>query len=175
MRFRIATQQDISSIAAIYERIHDQEETGTTTIGWVRGIYPVRRTAEDALNRGDLFVCEVDGAIVASGVINNKQVPEYVLGEWTHPVAEDEALVLHTLTVDPEHAGQGIGKSFVEYYERYAQEHGYHELRIDTNVRNRIARVLYPRLGYQERGIVPCDFNGIEHVQLVLFEKYLTY
>ena len=77
MRFRQATRQDISSIAAIYERIHDQEETGQTTIGWVRGIYPVRRTAEDALNRGDLFVCEIEGSIVASGVINNKQVPEY--------------------------------------------------------------------------------------------------
>ena len=118
MKFRKATQEDIPSIAAIYERIHDQEETGKTTIGWMRGIYPERKTAEEALDRDDLYVCENDGTIVASGIINTRQVPAYVHGEWAHQVAEDEALVLHTLTVDPDHAHQGIGKSFVGVYER---------------------------------------------------------
>lgn len=32
---------------------------------------------------------------------------------------------------------------------------------------------MYQKLGYEERGIVPCVFNGIPDVQLVCLEKYL--
>ena len=34
----------------------DEEEKGLTTTGWIRNIYPTRKTAEDALERNDLFV-----------------------------------------------------------------------------------------------------------------------
>lgn len=37
--FRKATHDDLDAIAAIYERTHDEEEAGRTTIGWVRSIY----------------------------------------------------------------------------------------------------------------------------------------
>lgn len=174
MGFRKATRNDIDAVSTIYDRIHDMEEAGKTTIGWVRGIYPVRKTAEDALGRGDLFVCEAKGRIVASGIINNRQVPEYADGTWEHRVADDEALVLHTLTVDPGYEGHGVGKGFVSFYEHYARENGFKELRLDTNARNTIARKMYPHLGYKEMGVVPCDFNGIKGIQLVLFEKYLA-
>jgi hypothetical protein len=45
---------------------------------------------------------------------------------------------------------------------------------MDTNARNTRARAMYKRLGYSEPDIVPCVFNGIEGVQLVLLEKMLT-
>ena len=37
---RKGTQQDIPYIAAIYEHIHDNEESGRSTVGWIRGGYP---------------------------------------------------------------------------------------------------------------------------------------
>lgn len=46
-------------------------------------------------------------------------------------------------------------------------------LRMDTNEQNIIARELYRKLGYLEAGIVPCEFNGIPGVNLVLLEKKL--
>ena len=42
---------------------------------------------------------------------------------------------------------------------------------MDTNARNTRARALYKKLGYEEIAIVPCQFNGIDGVQLVLLEK----
>ena len=39
---RKGTEQDIPHIAAIYEHIHDNEESGRTTVGWVRGTRPAR-------------------------------------------------------------------------------------------------------------------------------------
>ena len=42
---------------------------------------------------------------------------------------------------------------------------------MDTNAKNTNARNLYKKLGYSEIGIIPCVFNGINGVDLVLLEK----
>ena len=168
---RPATHNDIDAVTDIYDRIHRMEQDGLVRIGWMPAVYPVRATAEAALGRNDLFVYEQDGRVVASAIINQHQLPEYEHGQWIYPASDDEVMVLHTLTVDPDCKGRGIGRSFVAYYEEYARQNGCTVLRLDTNVVNRIARRMYPSLGYWEAGIVPCDFNGIPDIELVLFEK----
>jgi len=82
-------------------------------------------------------------------------------------------MVLHTLVISPAAARRGLGKAFVRFYEEYALQNGCPYLRMDTNARNLGARALYHKLGYEEADAVPCVFNGIEGVQLVLLEKYL--
>lgn len=57
---------------------------------------------------------------------------------------------------------------------RWRRENGCTVLRMDTNAKNAAARRLYQKLGYAEPDIVPCKFNGIPNVQLVLLEKKLT-
>lgn len=171
MNIREATRNDIDSIEAIYENIHDGEEKGLTTTGWIRNVYPTRKTAEEALERKDLFVLEDDGRIAAVAVINQIQVDEYKYAEWKRSAKDDEVMVLHGLAVDPYQKGKGYGRAFVAFYENYAKEHGCTALRMDTNVRNERARALYHRLGYEEIGIVKCVFNGIPDVQLVCLEK----
>ncbi len=169
--FRKATEKDLDAIEAIYHDIHSLEEAGKTVIGWVRGIYPTRKTAEAALLRDDLFVMEDSGILVGSAIINQKQVEEYRFGEWTTNPPEEKIMVLHTLVIAPEAGRKGYGKQFVAFYETYAQEHKCPYLRMDTNERNSRARAMYRKLGYREVGIVPCDFNGIQSINLVLLEK----
>ncbi len=171
---RKGEEKDIDAVAAIYAHIHEQERAGKVTIGWLPGIYPVRGTAEAALARGDLFVYEEEGRVFAAAVINQAQVDAYADGKWTYPARNDEVMVLHTLVVEPTAGGRGIGRAFVAFYERYAREHGCTVLRMDTNAKNAAARRLYQKLGYAEPDIVPCTFNGIPNVQLVLLEKKLA-
>ena len=173
MNVRKAQKADIDSIEKIYDRIHDSEEQGLSTIGWIRGVYPTRKTAEAALERGDLFVMLDDGNVVAAVVINQTQVYEYKDAAWKHAAGDREVMVLHCLVVDPLEGGKGYGRAFVAYYEDYAKQHGCPALRMDTNVKNKRARKLYHTLGYEEVGIVKCVFNGIPNVQLVCLEKYL--
>lgn len=153
MEIRKAEKTDIDRIQQIYEAIHDAEEQGLAVIGWIRDVYPTRKTAEDALARGDLFVMTEAGRVVTA--------------------AEDAVMVLHALTVDPAEKGKGYGRAFVAFYEAYARDCGCTALRMDTNARNERARRLYQSLGYREAGIVRCVFNGIPGVALVCLEKGL--
>lgn len=168
-----AKKTDIDSIARIYERIHDEEEKGAITIGWIRNVYPTRKTAEDALSRGDLFVMTDRGKIVAAAIINQIQVDAYKNAQWRCDAADQKVMVLHSLVVDPFEKSKGYGRAFVAFYEDYAMAQGCTELRMDTNAVNQRARALYHALGYIEVGIVPCVFNGILDVKLVCLEKHL--
>lgn len=173
MTIRQATAKDIDAVEKLYDAIHTAEENGKQTIGWIRGIYPVRKTAEMAHARDDLFVLEDGGEIRGTGILNKIQVDSYAEGHWEHIVPDEQVCVLHTLVIAPDSAGKGYGRAFIEYYEAYAHENGCTELRIDTNARNAVARAMYKKHGYTEIGIVPTVFNGIGGVQLVLLEKYL--
>ncbi len=173
MIVRKAGIQDLDAVSLIYDKIHTAEEKGEATIGWDRCIYPVRETAAAAVQRDDLFVMEDGDSVVGTAIFNKIQVPEYALGSWEHEADPEEVMVMHTLVIDPDRKGKGYGKAFVKYYEEYALSQECPFLHMDTNAKNAAARSLYKGLGYQEIGIVPCVFNGIEGVQLVLLEKYL--
>ena len=119
-----AKKTDIDEIEKIYENIHDEEEAGRATIGWIRGVYPTRKTAEDALDRGDLFVLKDEGQTVAAAIINRIQVEEYKYAAWKHEAKAEEIMVLHSLVVDPQVKSKGYGKRFVSFYQAYAKQHG---------------------------------------------------
>ena len=173
MMIRKATAADIPFVSAIYEQIHTAEESGQVSIGWVRGVYPTEKTAEAALERGDLFVLEEEGRIAGVAIINQSQCDGYETACWQYPADEREVMVLHTLTIAPDAARLGYGKAFVAFYEQYAREQGCKYLRMDTNMKNARARAMYQKLGYNEIGIIPTTFNGIAGVNLVLLEKAL--
>ena len=174
MLIRKATLQDLSAVTALFEDIHTAQENGQLFVGWVRGVYPTRATAEAALQRADLFVAEEEGRLVGAGVINQLQVDVYASAPWKYPAQDDEVMVLHTLCISPHALRRGYGSRFTAFYEEYALAHGCRYLRIDTNERNLTARALYRKLGYEEIAIVPCEFNGIPGVGLVLLEKKLS-
>lgn len=169
---RKAVREEIPTIAEIYRHIHEQEQRGLAHIGWLPEVYPVERTAQDAFKRGDLYVYREE-TVLASAIINQTQVDAYAQGEWKFTALDSEVMVLHTLVVEPAACGRGIGRAFVSFYEKLARQSGCKALRMDTNAINIKARSLYKNLGFREAGIVPCVFNGIPGVQLVLLEKNL--
>lgn len=170
---RKAVVEDVAAVEEIYNRIHTEEEAGRMTVGWARNVYPTRKTAEEAVARGDLYVLEDDGEIAAAAIINQVQVPSYSSARWEYPARPEEVMVLHTLTVSPARTGRGYGKEFVAFYEELAAASGCRHLRMDTNARNAAARAMYRKLGYREADTVLCAFNGIEGVALICLEKRL--
>ena len=170
---RKAATADLDAIERIYNELHQAEEDGLITTGWARGIYPTRKTAEEALERDDLFVLVKDGNVLGSGIINQIQVDVYAFAPWKYAAPDKQVCVLHTLVISPKAGRKGLGKTFVQFYEEYAAEHHCPELRIDTNERNQAARAMYKKLGYREVATVPTVFNNIPDVNLVLLEKHM--
>ena len=168
---RKATEADIPAVAAIYDRIHTEEERGLGETGWVRGIYPTEDVAVAGVQACDMFVVEEDGEVVAAARINQEQCEQYALVNWEFEAPEDQVLVLHTLVVSPHAQGKGCARQVLEFYEQTARDMRCTVLRIDTNFRNERARAMYRKHGYRESGVVDCDFNGIPDVQMVCLEK----
>ena len=53
---RKAVEEDLDAVENIYDEIHDAEECGEISIGWIRGIYPTRKTAEDSIKKEEIFL-----------------------------------------------------------------------------------------------------------------------
>ena len=173
MEIRKATAADLTAVAEIYADTHTEIEAGRLTVGWIRSIYPGIHTAEAALERDDLFVAEEEGVVVGTAIINRRQEEMYAGAPWAYEAPEEQIMVLHTLVISPKYAGKGFGTAFVRFYEDCARVWGCPYLRMDTNVINLRAQKMYDRLGYRAVGAVPCEFNGIPRVSLLLLEKKL--
>ena len=116
----------------------------------------------------------LDEIIIGSAVINQIQDEVYSGAPWQHEVPEEQVCVLHTLMICPAEFGRGHAGEFLDFYERYALENGWPELRIDTNDRNLPAQAMYLKHGFRKIAVMPTKvFNGILDVNLVLMEKYL--
>ena len=172
---RKATDKDIASIAAIYDLVLKQEEDGLTTIGWQRGVYPTEEVARQAVLRGDMYVLEDKKThdISAAAIINHIQDSANKEGKWSIESDGNEVLALHTLVVNPQESGKGLGTAFVAFYEQMAKATGCKTLRMNTGVQDSGARAFYHKLGYKEIGIVSSEFNDMGKIELVLIEKLL--
>lgn len=173
MIVRKAKYEDIKEIGRIYNAIHDEIEAGRYKMKWVRNLYPTVAWAEQHYDIGDLYVMEDDNDIVATGVINHNPLPEYFDGKWYQPQDYSKVLILHSLVVDAGKMKRGYGKAFVEYFEQLGKATGCERLRLDTQAMDMPARNLYRKLGFEEVDFVPCQFQGITDIELVLIEKIL--
>lgn len=112
---RKADAADLDAVVRVYEHVHDAEEAGPAQVGWVRGVYPVRSTTEAALERGDLFVEEADGAVVGTGIFNRLQADVYAGAPWQYDAQDDQIMALHTLAVNPQAGKRGLGRAFAAF------------------------------------------------------------
>ena len=168
---RKATEKDAALIAEIYEAIHTQEESGSSFIGWQRGIYPTIDTAKLGIEKHDMFVMEDADGIIVAARLNKEQCRQYADANWEYPAEDHEVMVMHTLVVHPKKQGSRCGLKMLQYYEAYAEQEGCRYLRIDTNEGNKRARAFYTKYGYKEVGIVGGEFNGMADIPLVCMEK----
>lgn len=172
---RLAVEADLPTVSAIYAAILDHEDaTGIHYTGWQRDAYPTAVTARDIFNAGTLYVgMDEDGIVWGSMNLNGYQLPEYAKGGWTIPANDSQVAVIHTLTIDPKRAGQGLARQMVAFAEDIARKQGKTVLRLDTGVDNLPANRLYPKLGYTSAGTVDVFFMGYATRPLNLYEKAL--
>ena len=170
---RKATPDDISAVSELYNKAIDYEDSHIKYTSWQKGVYPTADTARLGLKNGSLYVFEQGDKIVAAVILDTKQPPEYKKIEWLVDAAYNRALVVHTLCVDPELAGSGIGSAIVDFAKQLACDIGCLSVRLNTTERNVLASRLYQKNGFEIIAKQPILLNGQIHCGEHLFMEYL--
>lgn len=168
---RKVEKKDIEAVSAIYENIHTEVEAGRIVNGWIRGLYPTIDTVKAGYQRGDFYVVEADGEVVAATILNHVQDEAYKDAEWIYPAEDEEVFVMHTLVVEPAKTGRGYAGMLLDFYEERARKLGCKVLRLDTLDMNEIAKGVYLGRGYRLAGHVKSNFYTIGIVGMICFEK----
>lgn len=67
------TINDIDELEKLYNKINDYLTSGINYPGWLKGVYPIRETAETGIKENNLFVLRVEDKIIGSIILNHKQ------------------------------------------------------------------------------------------------------
>lgn len=168
---RPAQAHEVEAVAQGYERLFDREEQTGSATNWRRGVYPTRATAQNAFEKGWLYVLLDDaGCVCASMILNHEQPQDYARLDWRFPAGAEETLVLHTLCVDPAQTGRGYGSRMVRFLLEHARRTGMRAVRLDTYEGNAPAAGLYRRLGFRYAGSLEMLHEGVIPETLICFE-----
>lgn len=131
--------------------------------------YPNKDYFGECIQYGVLYVL-MDGAEMAGHVVLNEWESE----EWNAIAWEgSKPLIIHSLMINPQIQGKGLGTEFVKLCEKLAIKEGYKSIRLDAFSGNEKALHLYEKLGYQKRGSVFFSSKPEGHQEYICYEKDL--
>ena len=157
---RKATEKDISAIAELYDKVIDYQNKNGTYMSWIKDVYPTKKTAQDALLLETLYVFDEDGFVRGSVILDCIQPDEYKSLPWKTKSINADALVIHTLCVDPDHMGLGIASAMLTYSKELAKSLNCSSIRLATNSKNVIAISLYEKNGFTVIGFDKALLDG---------------
>lgn len=173
MEIRLGTEEEIDSLAQLYDNVNEHLAAGVNYPGWKKGSYPVRQDAVDGINEGSLFVATEHEEILGSMILRHEPEPAYLSAAWQAELEDAEVLVIYTLAVNPQKLQQGIGEKMLEFAAQYGKEHGIKSLRLDVYEKNTPAIRLYEKCGYQYIDTVSLGLEDCGLEWFRLYEKLL--
>jgi Acetyltransferases len=169
MNIRKGAPDDLDELESLYNELNDYLEANINYPGWIKHIYPVRETAEQAIKSGDLYVLEIDSKIAGSVILSHEPEDAYGQVAWGINANYSDIIVIRTLVVHPLFMSEGIGVELMAFAERYAQQKKMKAIRLDVSLGNLAAISLYEKLGYKYMGTVDL---GLPYEHLKWFRLY---
>jgi len=143
-----AIEKDIAELAKLYDDLNDFLAAGRNYPGWIKGVYPTYKDAENGFFENNLFVAKHNKAIVGSVILNHHPEPAYSKANWLIDCDYSHVIVIHTLVVHPNCLSQGVGKGLMDFALRYAKKSDMRSIRLDVYENNTPAIRLYEACGY---------------------------
>lgn len=170
---RKATSNDIKSIAELYDRVIDFQAANGGYMSWIKNIYPTEKTAADALLLDTLYVYDSYGKVAGSVILDCIQPEDYKALNWRTVNDEREAIVVHTLCVDPEYMGIGIATEMLSFAKKLAKDLNCASIRLATNSKNLGAVNLYEKNGFTVIGYNKSLLDGKINCPRQCFMEYV--
>ncbi|WP_099203413.1 GNAT family N-acetyltransferase [Miniphocaeibacter massiliensis] len=165
--------EDLDKMEYFYNEVNEYLESNVNYPSWKKGVYPVKETAEEALNTSTLFIIKEDNKIIASVILDNIQEKVYKFAKWKIDVAEKEVLVVRTLVVHPLYKRRGLAEKLLEFSKEYAKEKFYKTIRLDVSINNLPAIDLYEKNGFEYIDTVDLGLN-IENLKWFKLYEYIV-
>ena len=165
MIFRKSTKLDVKAIMRIINQA--QEYLKSQGINQWQNNYPNEDVINDDIAKGESYVLEKDGNIVATSVISfNKEKTYKVIhdGKW---LTNGEYAVIHRIAVDNTCKGAGVAHKIIEYAEEMCKEKGIHSIKVDTHRENLSMQKMLKKNGFEYCWVIYLA-DGAERVA---FEK----
>jgi len=154
MQIRLSIPQDIPPIMDLVRRIVPLMRA-SGNLQW-DDHYPNPQVFTRDIERRQLWVAEVDGALAGIAAITTDQEHEYKQVGWD---LNEPAITIHRLAVDPAFRGFGIAVALMQQAETVARSRNIAVLRVDTNTENEATQRLFPKLGYRLSGEIALGFR----------------
>lgn len=145
---RRAAPEELETVRRFYHEVTDGLEGAEFSPGWKKDIYPSVEDLQEALEKQQLYVGELDGVPAAAMTVNHDSNEGYRGIAWPSGAGEDEAILIHALGVLPGLTRQGLGRQMVETVMALGRARGCRALRLDVLAGNLPAEKLYTGLGF---------------------------
>lgn len=177
MLFRASTESDIDRIMEIIEE--GRAALAALGVDQWQGGYPNRDAVAGDVARGESFVVEDEGQVLATAMISLGGEAIYdrlTGGAWLTASTSDAPryAVVHRVAVSNACTGRGVGGFLMASAEGHARACGCESVRVDTHERNAPMRRLLERAGYARCGIVLIDHAEGATPERTAYEKTLA-
>ncbi len=112
--------------------------------------YPSKTPFLNDVNRGELYVLEIENEIIGCVTISTFMDEEYIPISWLTPNKNN--IYIHRLAIHPKQQGKGFARKLMEFAEDYAQKNNYQSVRLDTFSKNKRNQKFYELRGYKKLG-----------------------
>ena len=110
--------------------------------------YPSEKVFQNDVKLDQLWKIESDNEILGVMVLTEIEDGEYEGVKWL--TENENNLYIHRLAVHPKHQRKGIARKLLDFSEKYAEEHCYNSIRLDTFSQNKRNQKIYEQRGYQK-------------------------
>ncbi len=167
MLIRLATPEDVPVLMEMMRRVVPLMRS-TGNLQW-NDDYPNEGVFLRDIERGQLWVAEIEGAVAGVTAMTTAEEPDYAQADWD---STQPALVIHRLAVDPDFRGAGIARALLVKAEEIALAQSLFIVRADTNTENQATQRLFPSLGYRFAGEI--SLRARPGQRFLCYEKLLS-
>ena len=170
MTIRKTTASDMSEVMPIFE----EARRTIAALGidqWQNG-YPSKEVILEDIQRGQSYVCALDGKICGSFAMIENGEPTYdkiYEGHWLTGDDSRYYIAIHRVAISVASRGSGLSGKIISFAANFAEKSGRKSLRIDTHRGNAVMRRMLEKNGFKYCGIIYLE-GGDERVA---YEKTL--
>ena len=167
MKIRRSEKEDVKRVGEFYDAVVKILDEGVNYPLWKYKVYPSEESVRAKTEKGEQYLCEIDGKIVGAFVLNEELQNEY----RTEAIKDAPYMVLHTLAIDPALRNRGLASEIVAFCVETARRESRKAIFAEVIPTNHPAKKLFEKCGFLSLGEVAPDpkIDGIDCFTLLKF------